>query len=69
MRKYDVLTSATHVDWNEPPDEARWAGHVLRMLMNLGTDRERALLERMRRGRSDLEVVEMLKGSMSEGGG
>jgi DNA-binding MarR family transcriptional regulator len=62
MRKYDVLTSATHVDWNEPPDEARWAGHVLRMLMNLGTDRERALIQRMRRGRSDLEVVGMLKG-------
>lgn len=61
MHKYDVLTSATHVDWRLPRDEAREAGHVLRMLRNLGNDHERELLERMRRGRSDLEVVEMLK--------
>ncbi|HTU32387.1 MAG TPA: MarR family transcriptional regulator [Candidatus Acidoferrum sp.] len=61
MRKYDVLKAAKQVDWDQPPDEAREAGHALRMLMNLGNDREREVLERVRRGRGDLEVVEMLK--------
>ncbi|MGH9734058.1 MAG: MarR family winged helix-turn-helix transcriptional regulator [Candidatus Acidiferrales bacterium] len=61
MRKHDVLRSATQVDWNLPRDAEREAGHVLRMLMNLGDDREREVLEKLRRGRSDLEVVEMLK--------
>lgn len=61
MRKHDVLKSAKQVDWDLPPDAEREAGHAVRMLMNLGNDRESDVLERMRRGRSDLEVVEMLK--------
>lgn len=61
MRKHNVLKSATQVDWNLPRDAEREAGHAIGMLMNLGDDRERGVLERMRRGRSDLEVVEVLK--------
>lgn len=61
MRKHDVLKSAKQVDWDQPRNEEREAGHALRMLMNLGNDRERDVLERMRRGRSDFDVVEMLK--------
>lgn len=61
MRKHDVLRSATQVDWNLPRDAEREAEHAVRMLMNLADDREREVLERMRRGRNDLEVVEVLK--------
>lgn len=69
MRKHDVLKSAKQVDWDLPPDAEREAGHAVRMLMNLGNDRESDVLERMRRGRSDLEVVEMLKERSAKGAG
>ncbi|HTU36020.1 MAG TPA: MarR family transcriptional regulator [Candidatus Acidoferrum sp.] len=67
MRKYDILKAATNVDWDLPRDEEREAGHAVRMLMNVADDRERKVLEKMRRGRSDLEVVGMVREMMGEG--
>lgn len=61
MKRDNILVEATHVDWNLPRDEEREAGHVIRMLRNCGTDRERRVLERLCRGRTNLDVVAILK--------
>lgn len=60
MKRDNILVEATHVDWHLPRDEEREAGHVIRMLRNCGTDRERRLLDRLCRGRTNLEVVSIL---------
>ena len=68
MKKYNILKEAAHVDWNLPRDAEREAGHVIRMLRNCGTERERKVLEQLCRARTNLEVVGMLKEAAGEDG-
>lgn len=66
MRRYDILKGARNVDWDKPFDEKRWAGNVVEMLIRVGDDGERKMVERWRQRMSCGEVVEMLKGEMGE---
>lgn len=69
MKKYNILKEAKNVDWNLPRDEEREAGHVIRMLRNCGTERERKVLEQVCRVRTNREVVAMLREAAGEDGG
>jgi DNA-binding MarR family transcriptional regulator len=60
MRRNNVLKEARNVSWHKPPDEKRDAENAVAMLSRLGNDKERKLLERLRRRVSSVEVIEMI---------
>ncbi|HTU35583.1 MAG TPA: MarR family transcriptional regulator [Candidatus Acidoferrum sp.] len=64
VRRYTIFKDARNVDWDKPFDEKRWAGNVVEMLIRVGDERERKMVERWRQRMSSGEIVEMLKEEM-----
>ena len=64
MKKYDILKEAKNVDWDKPPDDARYVGNVVRMVLNVASDGERKVIERLRQRLNNEQLVLVLwKGS------
>jgi DNA-binding MarR family transcriptional regulator len=68
MRRYNILKEARNWDWNKPFDEKRWARNVVEMVMRVGNESEKKMVERWKHRMSSEEIVEMLKVEMGEDG-
>lgn len=65
MRNHDIVRYARTFYWDEPPDRDRDSEKAVEILMCIGSERERAVLERLARTMSAPEVIEFL-GGMTE---
>lgn len=61
MRSRDIVRYARNVHWNKPPDTERDSRTAVNILMRMGNERERKLLEQMTRAMQPPEIIEFLR--------
>lgn len=61
MRNHDIVRYARNIHWDEPPDRDRDSQIAVEVLMGIGNERERSLLERMARTMPPPEIIEFLE--------
>lgn len=68
MRSKDIVQYARNVHWNKPPERERDSKTAVDILMRIGSEPDRRLLERMTRGMPPPEIIEFLQ-RVNEGAG
>lgn len=61
MRNHDIVRYARNIHWDEPPDRDRDSQIAVEVLMGIGNERERSLLQRIASAMPPPEIIEFLE--------